>query len=213
MWARRPLCLIAVAAQIATTAEARAARTLRICTTPEPGFNELTDAAVAKYIASGELNPTLQSPKISVGERGLLVSESDMRGYMHEQRQLMFTGKNGMGQSFSVEDGNLWKGDTYSLHVYPSYPALLYYTRTGFCQIGWGPVTVKASRESCSPLHCPDVNETKNTASLAPEVTKPVVALGDVKASMSCCIDFPQTTCSTGMAIAFRKFVKQYWYE
>merc|ERR1712216_705028 len=36
---------------------------------------------------------------------------------------------------------------------------------------------------------------------------------GDIEASMSCCIDFPQTTCSTGMAIAFRKFVKKYWYE
>ena len=30
---------------------------------------------------------------------------------------------------------------------------------------------------------------------------------------MSCCIDFPQTTCSTDLAVAFKKFTLHSWYE
>jgi hypothetical protein len=137
-----------------------------------------------------------------------------MSGYMHEQRALMFTGKNAIGQSFPAEDGNLWLGDSYTLHVYPSYSHLLYYTRTGFCQIGWGPVTVKPSREACSASNCKNVAPSLNTVSLAPAVAAatPVVALDNVTADMACCVDFPQTTVGTGMAVAFRKFVLTPWY-
>ena len=205
-----------LAAACASLAQsARAPRSLRVCTTPEPGFNEFTPAALAKYVAAGKVDKTLMAPTSStIDERGLVVQESEMSGYMHAQRTLMFTGKNAIGQSFPKEDGNLWLGDSYTLHVYPSYSHLLYYTRTGFCQIGWGPVTVKPSRETCSASNCENITPAKNTVSLAPAVAAatPVVALDNVTADMTCCVDFPQTTVGTGMAVAFRKFVLTPWY-
>ena len=197
-----------------TAVEARSARALRICIVSEPGFNEFTETALAKYVAAGTVDEVLRGPKASVGERGLVVLESDLKGYMHEQRKLMFTGTNSVGQAFGG-DNSLWKDDTYVLHMYPSYGALIYYTRAGFCQMGWNPVTVKPSREACSPAHCPNVASAKNTASLAPEVSLPVVALGAVEAGMSCCIDFPQTTVSTGLAVSFRRqlFAQAHWFQ
>ena len=139
---------LVIAALVCAHAAARSPRTLRVCTTPEPGFNEFTAAARVKYVAAGTLDASTGVVQASVGERGLIVPESDMKGYMHDQRELMFTGKNDLGQSFDAGGGNLWLGDLYTLHVFPSYGHLNYYTRVGFCDIGWGPVTVKPSREA-----------------------------------------------------------------
>jgi hypothetical protein len=204
------MCHLVIAALVCAHAAARSPRTLRVCTTPEPGFNEFTAAARVKYVAAGTLDASTGVVQASVGERGLIVPESDMKGYMHDQRELMFTGKNDLGQSFDAGGGNLWLGDLYTLHVFPSYGHLNYYTRVGFCDIGWGPVTVKPSREACTV--CPATPAAMTTVSLAPDVANNVVALANVSSAMSCCLDFPQTTVATGMAVAFKKFKKTPFY-
>eukprot|EP00937_MAST-01D_sp_MAST-1D-sp2_P005517 g5517.t1 len=99
-------------------------------------------------------------------EQGLLVKEDDVVGYMHEQRKLVFTGTNDLGQSFRPVDGNLWKGDHYELRMYPTAPQVLYYTRVGYCNIGWVPFTVKASREICTEAKCRHDHNVNLTASL-----------------------------------------------
>jgi ABC-type amino acid transport substrate-binding protein len=198
----------------ALMAVAHARTGLRICTTPEPGFNEFTRAALTSYVAAGVVDPVTAGPKMSVGERGLIVQESDMQGYMHDLRELMFTGQNELGQQFDAVGGNIWAGHTYALHVFPSYTLLNYFTRTGFCDMGWGPVTVKPSRETCRATKCPATPTALTTVSL-PEIANDakVVPLANVTSAMSCCLDFPQTTVSTGMAVAFKKFNKKMWLQ
>ena len=202
---------VRLAALFALAQVAFARTDLRICTTTEPGFNEFTKTALHKYVAAGSVDALTAGPNLSVGERGLIVPENDMQGYMHDQRVLMFTGSNEMGQEFDEVGGNIWKGHTYTLHVYPSYGHLNYYTRTGFCDMGWGPVTVKPSRETCRIVKCPPTPPEQTTVTLTPNIT--TVALANVTSAMSCCLDFPQTTVSTGMAIAFKKFNKKQWWQ
>ena len=193
-----------------------AARVLRICTHISPGFNELTSAAKTKYTA--HLDPVTKLPLSSVGERGLTVLESDMQGYMHDQRDMIFKGRTATGQGFN---GGLWSADSYTLHLYPSYKHTVYYTRAGWCHVGWSPMTVKAGRETCDlsdPTKCKNVTAADATVSLAPQLSAPskVVALGDVtkdiNAAYQCCVDFPFSTCNTGISIAYKPFVKKKWY-
>ena len=186
-----------------------AARVLRICTHISPGFNELTSAAKTKYAA--QLDPATKLPLNSVGERGLTVLESDMQGYMHDQREMIFKGQ-------TTPPPGLWSKDSYTLHLYPSYKHTVYYTRAGWCHVGWAPMTVKAGRETCDAAKCKAVPAEDATVSLAPELSGPnngVLPLGAVTVSdpdTNCCVDFPFSTCNTGMSIAYRPFIKKKWF-
>ena len=201
MLLRMFLALLGATASAASSSTAQN-RTLIVCFHQTPGFNTLLPHGEERLRklrlvdADGRVNST--------SVRGVEVLESELEGFEHHMRELMFAGAS-LGLVFS--QGNTLQARARTLHVYPSYKHTLYYARVGVCDIGFAPMTISPDRESCE--YCPPATDAAagRTAAGPPGVLydgKRVLAPAQVEDRDTCCVDFSFSYFRTGMAVVYR---------
>ena len=191
--------LLRANALILTLASAVSSRpTLRVCVGEFAGFSVVKAEYRAQVCAraAAALGRTCADATCSAGcdtngqvLTNTTVQEFELEGFDSDLRSLMFTGKiNGQVWPRDNEDPNLMETYDYQLFLLPNYRQTLYFTRNGLCDIGWGPFTIRASREACA--QCPGHMHMTLSEVLDSDGT-------------DCCLDFAQSYLSTGLTVAY----------